>query len=85
MEILLSIVIVLSVVICASSTFIDSKTTKETKIRQRDGKLLELVMSDEFETEGRSFAPGHDKMFEAINKPDDSNEALQYCKTNLIS
>jgi Beta-glucan synthesis-associated protein SKN1/KRE6/Sbg1 len=47
--------------------------------RRFDGKLLDLVMSDEFNEDGRSFEPGQDEMFEAIQKPDEANEALQFC------
>ena len=46
--------------------------------RFKDGKELRLVMSDEFETDGRSFGKGADKLFEAIEKPDDTNQAIQF-------
>jgi hypothetical protein len=79
-ELLLKLLLLTVATMGVSSNYIDSKTLKLMKPRHRDGKLLELVMSDEFETSGRSFAPGDDKMFEAIHKPDESNEALQFCK-----
>jgi beta-glucanase (GH16 family) len=40
--------------------------------------VFKLVMSDEFDVSGRSFAKGDDAMFEALNQPDNSNQALQY-------
>ncbi len=69
-----------SLPVIVRSNFIDSRTHKDYKLRQTDGKRLELVMSDEFETPGRSFAPGEDPVFEALYKPDDTNEAIQFCK-----
>lgn len=61
---------------------IDTTTSQElwTKIRKTDGRELTLVMSDEFETPGRLFSKGKDKLFEAIQKPDYTNEAIQFCK-----
>jgi len=41
-------------------------------------RVLELVMSDEFNEEGRSFGYGKDSKFEAIEKPDDTNQAIQF-------
>lgn len=49
------------------------------KTRRKDGKTLNLVASDEFELKGRSFAKGKDKFFEAIEKPDDTNDSIQFC------
>lgn len=38
------------------------------------------VFSDEFETEGRSFADGQDPRWTAIDKNDYTNNALHYYK-----
>eukprot|EP01038_Epipyxis_sp_PR26KG_P013556 gene13556-18192_t len=35
-------------------------------------------MSDEFNEEGRDFSVGKDKLFEAVQKPDFTNEAIQF-------
>lgn len=43
-------------------------------------QIYELVMSDEFNAENRAFDKGSDKLFEAIQKPDNTNEAIQFCK-----
>ena len=47
--------------------------------RHADGRAMDLVMSDEFEEEGRCFEKGHDDFFESINQPDKTNQAMQYC------
>lgn len=53
--------------------------------RLRDGSPMQLVMSDEFSADGRSFSKGDDALFEAVEKPDDSNEAIQFCnKASLL-
>jgi hypothetical protein len=49
-------------------------------LRFHDGARLDLAMSDEFNEPGRSFEKGRDRLFEAINMPDNSNEGLQFCK-----
>lgn len=61
---------------------IDSATPPESwaVARKSDGRVLTLVMSDEFEVAGRQFGKGKDKLFEAIEKPDNTNEAIQFCK-----
>ena len=51
--------------------------------RHHDGKQLKLIMSDEFEKAGRGFTKGFDPFFESVDKPDNSNQALQYCKSNF--
>ena len=48
---------------------IDPDTEALTITRRRDGVTLDLVMSDEFNDVGRSFANGNDNIFEAIEKP----------------
>lgn len=59
---------------------IDPDTDENDRIlrRRHDGMLLKLVFSDEFEEDGRSFAAGADDIFEAIEKPDDTNQAIQF-------
>jgi len=59
---------------------VDPATRHKTKIRQKDGKKLHLVMSDEFKKDNREFGRGKDPIFEAVQKPDNSNEAIQFCK-----
>ncbi|KZV69173.1 glycoside hydrolase family 16 protein [Peniophora sp. CONT] len=49
-------------------TLIDEKTPDESKtITGTDGKEYELVFSDEFEQDGRSFYPGDDPYWEAVD------------------
>jgi len=43
-----------------------------------DGRRYELVFSDEFETQGRTFKDGEDPRWTAINKNDYTNSALHY-------
>jgi hypothetical protein len=57
---------------------IDPLTNVTEIFSHKDGRAMSLVMSDEFDEEGRSFMSGHDDNFEAIEKPDDSNQAIQY-------
>lgn len=61
-------------------SMIDDATRTEFRTIERlyDGRELTLVMSDEFNTDGRSFSKGSDPLFEAIEKPDDTNEAIQF-------
>ena len=40
-------------------------------------------MSDEFNVDGRAFATGKDKLFEAMEKPDNTNEALQFYNSSM--
>jgi len=60
---------------------IDSDTPTELRITTRlhDGSSMQLVMSDEFNTNGRRFEKGQDSLFEAVEKPDNSNQAIQFC------
>jgi len=62
------------------STLIDKFSTQTQTRRKHDGEMLDLVMSDEFNVGGREFGPGDDFIFEAIDKPDYTNEAMQFCK-----
>jgi hypothetical protein len=61
---------------------IDSDTSGEDHFaaRRRDQKLLSLVVSDEFESDNRRFDKANDRLFEAVEKPDNTNEAIQFCK-----
>lgn len=64
-----------------SSYNVDPSTSPDaaTTVRKFDGKVLQLVMSDEFNVDGRSFEKGQDDVFEAVTKPDEANEAMQFC------
>jgi hypothetical protein len=60
----------------------DTPDDLRTTISLLDGSsLLQLVMSDEFNIDGRIFSKGQDSLFEAVEKPDNSNEAIQFCTT----
>jgi hypothetical protein len=50
-------------------TLIDSDTPQEayTRVSQTDGKTWELVFSDEFEKDDRTFYPGDDPFFTAVD------------------
>jgi hypothetical protein len=62
---------------------IDPETVPRSTIRRRDQAVLDLVMSDEFSLEGRSFAKGDDSVFEAQERPDDINQAISFCKLHF--
>lgn len=66
---------------CSQASLIDKDTTKTTISSYATSKHLSLVMSDEFNVPGRSFQKGKDPNFEAIEKPDDSNQAMEFCKS----
>jgi hypothetical protein len=70
--------------VSSTNEFIDPTTKQLIRARKIDGKILHLVMSDEFEEEGRRFESGHDNFFEAINQPDNTNQAMQYCKCGMV-
>ncbi len=57
---------------------IDPETTELSVKRRSDGKLLELVMSDEFNEDGRSFGKGEDDVFVALDQPDNVNQAIEF-------
>ncbi|KAK5805484.1 beta-glucan synthesis-associated, partial [Linnemannia elongata] len=46
----------------------DTPQDKRTTVA-KDGELWDLVFSDEFNLDGRSFAPGQDPNWEAVNLP----------------
>ena len=62
----------------------DTNILKRNIISKTSGRLLALAMSDEFNTDGRKFNHGSDKLFEALQKPDDTNEAIQFCRKDNI-
>ncbi len=64
----------------ANKKLIDSDTAVLTVKRLSDNIELHLVMSDEFNDDYRRFDSGSDDKFEAIHKPDSSNDAIQFCK-----
>uniref|UniRef100_K3X0I5 GH16 domain-containing protein n=1 Tax=Globisporangium ultimum (strain ATCC 200006 / CBS 805.95 / DAOM BR144) TaxID=431595 RepID=K3X0I5_GLOUD len=49
------------------------------------GRVWELVMSDEFNTPGRSFKPGQDHLWTSLEKPDGVNGALEIYSHNMTS
>ena len=66
-------------------SFIDSDTSNQyyhisSYINHNDQIQYDLVMSDEFNKDNRAFDKGSVKLFEAIQKPDNTNEAIQFCK-----
>ena len=60
---------------------IDPDTIPKTLIRKRDQQVLDLVMSDEFSLDGRSFDKGNDDIFEAQVRPDDINQGIAFCES----
>lgn len=70
----------IAVIASTDTRLIDPSTSVYTKNRPKDGTILHLVASDEFNEDERGFSKGMDKMWEAITKPDNTNEALQFCK-----
>ena len=74
------------------SGWIDVDTQPENRNARSftDGKIYDLVMSDEFNRDGRGFADGHDPMWTGIDKSDDDQTAqgrksLQYYNSSLLS
>ncbi|ETV99869.1 hypothetical protein H310_07904 [Aphanomyces invadans] len=56
------------------------------KIRTSRGATWDLVMSDEFQIEGRSFRPGEDHLWTALDIPDGVNAALEmYNSSNVYT
>ena len=64
---------------------IDDDTPARSIRRFRDGSILNLVMSDEFNEENRSFEPGKDSIFEARNIPDSTNGAIEFCNSFIYN
>merc|ERR1719230_1421222 len=74
------------------SGWVDPDTKKQDRITKSfyTGKQFEVVMSDEFEVEGRSFADGHDPMWCAMDKSDDDQtstgqKSLQYYNSSMVT
>jgi beta-glucanase (GH16 family) len=65
-------------VMVLGSNLIDKNTLIRSILSIHDNRKLDLVMSDEFSEDDRSFGGDNDLSFEAIEKPDNSNEALQF-------
>ena len=76
-------VALLLTILTTHSYKIDVDTIPTTLIRKRDQAVLELVMSDEFTVDGRSFAKGDDDVFEAQQRPDDINQGIAFCKFHV--
>lgn len=82
---LLHLVIFLAFTIKSHASWIDPDTSDDNRKAKSftDGKEYDLVMSDEFNKNGRSFHDGHDPMWTAIERSDDDQTAggkksLQY-------
>lgn len=60
--------------------WVDPDTAAEhlTQMSLVDGHALTLVMSDEFNVDGRTFNDGHDPRWVALNKNDYTNNALHF-------
>ncbi|CAK4068700.1 unnamed protein product [Aphanomyces euteiches] len=56
---------------------VDTPENARTKASTR-GETWELVMSDEFEIDGRTFEPGKDHLWTALDLPDGVNAAIEY-------
>jgi beta-glucanase (GH16 family) len=67
-------------VLSKANKYIDTSTPlAQRKLRSFHGNTeFDLVMSDEFTQDGRSFEPGKDPLFEAVNAPDYTNSAIQF-------
>ncbi|DBA04728.1 TPA: hypothetical protein N0F65_004365 [Lagenidium giganteum] len=66
--------------------WVDPATPEDKrKYTSSRGDEWELVMSDEFNSPGRSFEPGKDHMWTSIDKPDGVNAALGIYSHNMTS
>ena len=63
----------------AGKGWVDPDTPEEalTVTSEVDGSTFDLVYSDEFEVDDRSFDDGHDPAWTALEKDDYTNGALQ--------
>ena len=57
---------------------VDTPASGCTARSERDGAALELVFSDEFERDGRSFLDGHDSRWTGLNSAPYSNDQVNY-------
>ena len=72
--------------------WVDPDSADEIRTRRSftDGKLYDLVMSDEFNREGRKFKDGYDPMWTGIDKSDDDQtsngrKSLQFYNSSMIT
>lgn len=79
-------VLIFCLIELSKAAFIDRSTPLNhlTKLRRRDNRRLGLVMSDEFSLDNREFGVGEDSMFEALDRPDNSNDGNAYCKCQQV-
>lgn len=91
---MLSSVIVLLYLVscCAFKGWVDPDTPEKFRTLKSytDGKTYDVVMSDEFNTDGREFQDGADPVWTAIDKPDDDQTAngkksLQYYNSTMVT
>jgi len=84
------------VIVCASlkshAAWIDPDTPNEARTTKSfvDGSIYNLVMSDEFNVDGRSFADGEDPAWTALDKHDDVMDsagfgALQFYNSSQVT
>ena len=68
-----------SLFIGASGSWVDPDSDQYalSTVSLVDGRIFDLVFSDEFNKPGRSFNDGHDPAWTAIHKDDYTNTALQ--------
>mmetsp|Transcript_25162 Transcript_25162/g.30990 ORF Transcript_25162/g.30990 Transcript_25162/m.30990 type:complete len:610 (+) Transcript_25162:178-2007(+) len=73
------------VVVVVNGGWVDPDTSKTfhstIPLTSSDDREYQLVFSDEFETDGRSFSDGEDSRWTAIDKNDYTNDALHYYKS----
>lgn len=63
----------------------DSKSESLLTTSLVSGREYELVFSDEFEVDGRTFDDGHDPRWTALHKNDYSNDALQFYSKDAMT
>uniref|UniRef100_A0A7S1JEU0 GH16 domain-containing protein n=1 Tax=Eutreptiella gymnastica TaxID=73025 RepID=A0A7S1JEU0_9EUGL len=70
----------------APSTLIDPETPASARTATLGGQTLTLVLSDEFNTDGRSFAPGRDRKWEAVEAHDsDTTHDVTYTPESVTT
>ena len=85
MSAIIALYSICSYAILAKCSWIDPDTSPSDRYIQSnvDGRVYEIVFSDEFNVEGRDFADGNDPRWTAMNKNDYTNYALQYYNNEL--